>query len=74
MRRHANPERAQRISQSVSIFRSVWDDVRDRTGEAGRERICHAIADAILDKVRSGARDPADIYAFALNKVISSLN
>jgi hypothetical protein len=29
---------------------------------------------AILQKVRGGARDPADIYAFALGKAFSALN
>jgi hypothetical protein len=67
-------ERTQRISQSVAIFCNVWEDIADRADEANRERICHAIADAILAKVRAGARDPADIYAFALGKAFSAMN
>ena len=74
MRRNANGERAQRISQSVVIFCSVWEGVKDRADDASRERICHAIADAILYRVRAGARDPADIHAFALSKALNSLN
>jgi hypothetical protein len=67
-------ERTQRITQSVAIFCNVWEDIAGRTDEANRERICHAIADAILAKVRAGARDPADINAFALRKAFSAMN
>jgi hypothetical protein len=66
-------KRTQRISQSIAIFCNVWEDIADRTDEANRERICSVIADAIL-RVRAGARDPADIYAFALGKAFSALN
>ena len=74
MRRHANGKRAQRIAQSVAIFCSVWEDIKDRIDDVSRKRICHVIADAILDKVRTGARDPADIYAHAVSKACRSLN
>jgi hypothetical protein len=66
--------RTQRISQSIAVFCNVWEDIADRTDEASRERIYRAIADAILDKVRAGARDPADIYAFVLGRAFRSLN
>jgi hypothetical protein len=74
MPRSVDGVRAKRISQSVAIFHNVWSDIRDRTDEVSRARVCHAIADAILHRVLSGARDPADIYAYAVDKARSALN
>ena len=61
-------------SQVIDIFCEVWRTFQDRTEKASRDRLCTAIADAVLNAVRTGNRDPANIYACAVTQARRSLN
>jgi hypothetical protein len=61
-------------SQAIDIFCEVWRNFEDRADNANRDRLCTAIADAVLNAVRTGSRDPADIYACAATQTRRSLN